>query len=117
MQTVARKINADPAVTCERSCNILRGKARFWHRNGDGIDERTPWDDLLKRSESVADDWFTNQNRVILFTCPEKEALHVPGESEILAVLNEGESMPFEPYQEADLSAPLEKERLIKEAS
>lgn len=61
----------------------------------------------LQEVNRVADDWFTNENRVILFTCPEKEGLHVPSESEILAVLNEGESIPFETYQEADLSAPL----------
>lgn len=61
----------------------------------------------LDEVNRVADDWFTNENRVILFTSPEKEGLAVPTEAEILAVLQEGEALPYEPYEEADLSAPL----------
>ena len=61
----------------------------------------------LAEVSSIGDDWITKENRVILYTAPEKEGLAVPTEEAILAVIQEAESAEIEAYEEADLSAPL----------
>ena len=49
----------------------------------------------------------TTDNRIILFTAPDKEGVHVPSKSEILAVIKDFETQAIEAYEEADLSSPL----------
>ena len=55
----------------------------------------------------------TTENRVILYTAPEKEDVPVPAQDEILAVIAESEAAEIEAYQEADLSSPLMKEEPV----
>ncbi len=61
----------------------------------------------LDEVNHVADNWFTETSRVILYTAPEKEVIAVPSEAEILAVIADAEGAEIEAYQEEDLSAPL----------
>ena len=61
----------------------------------------------LAEVSDVGDNWMTTENRIILYTAPEKEGLQVPSQEEILAVIAEAESTKIEAYEEADLSSPL----------
>ena len=61
----------------------------------------------LAEVSHIGDNWMTTENRIILYTAPEKEGVHVPGQDEILAVIKEAEEAEIEVYEEADLSSPL----------
>lgn len=61
----------------------------------------------LAEVSDIGDNWMTDENRVILYTAPEKEGLHVPTQKEILAVIEDAEASDIEAYEEEDLSSPL----------
>lgn len=67
-------------------------------------------DIILEDVNRAADDWITRENRVVLYSAPEKPDLAVPTESEILAVIESAEAAKTEAYEEENLDAPLVSE-------
>ncbi len=61
----------------------------------------------LEEVNQVAADWITPDNRVILFSAPEKEGLAVPTKEQILAVIRSVDGLKIDRYDDGDLDAPL----------
>ncbi|MCF6357435.1 MAG: insulinase family protein, partial [Draconibacterium sp.] len=55
----------------------------------------------------LAEDWITDENRVVIVTAPEKEGVKVPTEKELLALLEEVKTIEIEPYEDAVSNVPL----------
>ena len=61
----------------------------------------------LDETNRLAKEWMTERNRVIMVNAPEKEGVPVPGEKELLAVLEEVKREEIAPYVDATTDAPL----------
>lgn len=61
----------------------------------------------LAEVNQVASDWITPNNRVILFSAPEKEGLELPTRDEILSVIKSVDNLEIGAYDDGDLAAPL----------
>lgn len=59
----------------------------------------------LEEINSLAKDWITDENQVTVIMAPEKEGLVLPKESEILAIVNEAENEPVEPYLDKEVAS------------
>jgi zinc protease len=59
----------------------------------------------LEEINSLAKNWITDENQVTVIMAPEKEGLVLPGESEILAIINEAENEPVDPYEDKDVAS------------
>ena len=55
----------------------------------------------------LAQKWLTDENRVFVITGPEKEAVPLPMESDVLSMIEEVKKMDLEPYQDDVIDAPL----------
>jgi len=51
--------------------------------------------------------WMKNEDRVVVVGAPEKESLTIPGEKELLALLDQMEELEVEPYQDMVSDEPL----------
>ena len=61
----------------------------------------------LDETNRLAKEWMTEKNRVIMANAPEKEGVAVPGEKELLAVLEEVKRDSIAPYEDTTTDAPL----------
>src|ERR1043166_9643378 len=61
----------------------------------------------LEEVNRAADRWFTESNRVVIFTAPEKTGLKPPDRTEILSVIKAAESVEIPAYNDGVSSAPL----------
>ena len=61
----------------------------------------------LEETVNAARQWMTSENRVILFSAPEKESIRVPTEAELLAIIQQVESEELEAYDDGVSEAPL----------
>ena len=66
----------------------------------------------LQDVNRLAEEWITEENRVILADSPEKEGLDIPTEEDLRAVLDSVRSRDVEPYREELLDEPLMQEKL-----
>ena len=55
----------------------------------------------------LAEEWITDENRVVVVTAPEIEGVKVPTEEEIKALLDEVKTEEIEPYKDAVSDVPL----------
>jgi zinc protease len=55
----------------------------------------------------LAEEWVTDENRVVVIAAPEIEGTKVPTKEEILALLEEVKSIEIEPYEDAVSNVPL----------
>ena len=61
----------------------------------------------LEEINRLADEWITEENRVVVVTVPEIEGMKVPSEEEVLILIKEMEQMNVEPYDDAIDDIPL----------
>ncbi len=61
----------------------------------------------LDETNRLAKEWMTERNRVIMVNAPEKAGAGVPGEKELLAVLEEVKRDEIAPYEDTTTDAPL----------
>ncbi len=61
----------------------------------------------VEEINKLAEEWITEENRVVIITAPEKEGVKVPTEEEILTLLKEVENTEIEPYVDAVANVPL----------
>ena len=61
----------------------------------------------LNEINSLANQWITDENRVVIITGPDKEELQYPDENEVMAILAKAEAMEIEPYIEEELGTSL----------
>lgn len=61
----------------------------------------------LDETNRLAKEWMTERNRVIMANAPEKAGAGVPGEKELLAVLEEVKREEIAPYEDTMTDAPL----------
>ena len=64
-------------------------------------------DITLEEVNSLADEWITEHNRVVVITAPEMEGMDVPSKEEVLNLLKEVEQIGLEPYDDAIDDLPL----------
>ena len=62
---------------------------------------------VVDEINKLADEWVTDENRVVIVTAPEMEGSKVPTEAEIVAMLDEVKNMNIEPYEDAVSNVPL----------
>jgi len=55
----------------------------------------------------LAEEWITDENRVVVVTAPEIEGVKVPSDDEVRALLKEVESEEITPYEDAVSNVPL----------
>jgi len=65
----------------------------------------------LEEVNTVADQWITRSNRVILASLPEKEGVHKPTESDLLEVMDAVEQQEIAAYQDTLAGQQLMEER------
>jgi zinc protease len=61
----------------------------------------------LEEVDRVADEWLTEEDRVVVVSAPEKEGLAAPGEEDLLAVVGQVESADIAPWLDEVASGPL----------
>lgn len=61
----------------------------------------------LEEVNRVADEWLTDENRVIVMNAPEKEGLTAPAQEDLLAIVAAVEEAQIEPWQDEVASGPL----------
>ena len=61
----------------------------------------------LAEVNSLANQWITDKNRVVVLTAPEIDGMEVPSESDVLALVNEVEQSNIEPYEDVVIDKPL----------
>ena len=61
----------------------------------------------IEEINKLAEEWITEENRVVIVTAPEIEGTKVPTETEMLALLVEVENTEIEPYVDAVSNVPL----------
>ena len=61
----------------------------------------------LEEVNRVADEWLTDEDRVVVVSAPEKEGLEAPADADLLAVVQAVESAPVEPWRDEVSSGPL----------
>ena len=61
----------------------------------------------LDETNRLAKEWMTERNRVIMANAPDKAGAGVPGEKELLAVLEEVKRQEIVPYEDTTTDAPL----------
>jgi zinc protease len=61
----------------------------------------------LEEINALADKFITKENRVVIITGPDKEAVVQPTEAEVLAMLDAAEQMTITPYEEENIGAAL----------
>ncbi len=61
----------------------------------------------LDETNRLAKEWMTENNRVIMVNAPDKAGVAVPGEKELLAVLEEVKRNEIAPYEDTTTDAPL----------
>lgn len=61
----------------------------------------------LEEVNNAAQDWITDENRIVLFNAPEKEGLTPPTAEAILKVLSSVDSSTVEAYDDGSTEAPL----------
>jgi len=61
----------------------------------------------LEEVNQAAADWITPNNRVVLFSAPEKEGLDVPSKEAILEVIKSVDQLEIAAYDDGNLDAPL----------
>ena len=64
----------------------------------------------LEEVNKIAQEWLTGQNRVIMVNAPEKEGLPVPGEEELLEILDSVADRDIAPYVDTTSELPLMEE-------
>jgi zinc protease len=62
---------------------------------------------ILDETNRLAKEWMTERNRVIMVNAPEKAGVPVPGDKELLAVLESVKREEIAPYEDATVDAPL----------
>jgi len=62
---------------------------------------------LVDEINKLAEEWITDENRVVIVTAPEIEGTKVPTEQEILTLLEEVKTIEIEPYEDAVSNVPL----------
>ena len=55
----------------------------------------------LEEIDQLADEWITEDNRVVLITAPEKEGVELPSEERVKKILDEVQQSEIEPYKDA----------------
>jgi zinc protease len=61
----------------------------------------------LEEVNNLADEWITEDNRVVVVTAPEIEGMNVPSKEEVLNLLKEVEQTEVEPYDDTVADLPL----------
>ncbi len=61
----------------------------------------------LNEVNSLAAQWITKENRVVILTAPELEGVKVPTEADLLKYLDEAEKTPVKPYDDKVSDKPL----------
>lgn len=61
----------------------------------------------LEEVNQVASDWITPDNRIILFSAPEKDGVKVPSKDEILKVIESVDQLEIAAYDDGNLDTPL----------
>ena len=61
----------------------------------------------LKEVNELIGKWMKDEDRVVLVGAPEKEDVHVPGEKELLALLDQMDKLEVEPYEDLVSEEPL----------
>lgn len=69
--------------------------------------QRLMMDIPLEDVNKMANQWLTDNNRVIIMTMPENDKILKPTEQDVLDVLNHVAGMALEPYEEEVISEPL----------
>lgn len=64
----------------------------------------------LEEVNQLADEFITDENRVVLITAPEKEGVSVPSEEEVSSILDEAENMQVEAYVDQAVAGSLMEE-------
>lgn len=65
----------------------------------------------LEEVNELANEWITDENRVVVITAPEIEGAKVPSKDDIFALLNDVEKEKVEPYDDAVSNVPLLAEK------
>ena len=61
----------------------------------------------LSEVNSLAKEWITNENRVVVLTGPQKEGLVLPTEAEVMSIIDKVDGMTTEPYEDDISDEPL----------
>lgn len=61
----------------------------------------------LEELNALAEEWITDENRVVIITAPEKEDVKVPTETEVVELLKKVKNEEIEPYNDAVADVPL----------
>ena len=61
----------------------------------------------VEEINKLAEEWVTDENRVVVITAPEIEGTKVPTEEEILTLLEEVKTIEIEPYEDEVSNVPL----------
>ncbi len=61
----------------------------------------------LDEVNRVADEWLTDENRVVVVSAPEKEGLTAPADEELLAIVAAVEGTEIEPWEDEVATGPL----------
>ena len=61
----------------------------------------------LEEINALPTEWISSDNSVIVINSPEKEGLEIPGEDQVLSLLDEVAGMAVEPYEDKVIEAPL----------
>ena len=77
-------------------------------------------DITLEEVNKLIEEWMRNENRVVLLNAPEKEAIVIPDESQLMAILDKVDGLHLEAYEDEVTDMPLVKQipepaKIIKE--